>query len=156
MTTYVSKGRNYTMTAHIFDSRIDHMAAEWVDGKAKETARLARVNLITSKAVRTGDLLRSVNKRRRHTVGGHTTVTVTAGAGHAAFVHQGTVGPITGKMHTFRYDPAHRGLLWVPRARGSADRRWRVSVAGQRANPFLSAAMQEALIGTRAPFRLPF
>lgn len=148
MSTYVSKGRNYTMVAHIYDGRLEEMAADWVDDKAKETARLARANLIATNAVRTGALLRSINKRRRNKVGGFIAVTVVAGAGHAVFVHQGTMTPIVAK------NP--KGMS-VPRFKGAApnNRVRRHTVRGQRANPFLSAAMQEALVGTRSPFRLP-
>lgn len=153
MSTFYAKGRNYSMGGTIYDSRIDDMAADWVQKKARETSVLAKANLTArGKGYRTGALYRSIHPTRRRAAAGHITVRVVAGAGHASFVHQGTHGPI----HAIggRAGP-YGNMMWVPRSKGSTRRVWMHEVRGQQANPFLAAAMQEVLIGTRSPFRLP-
>jgi len=143
MTTFSYRARNVSMTGTIHDSRLDGMAGKWASKKARETAKIAKANLVATGAVRTGRLLASVRSERRHQSGGYVTVRVHAGAGYAAYVHEGTYGPIL----------PHGEYLWVPKYKRrvgglKVKRRW---VNGQEANPFLSDAMFEALVATQLP-----
>lgn len=142
MSTFVSRGRNYTMIGTIHDSRLDEMGADYALKKARQTAVAAQANVIGSGAVRTGALLHSIRVDHRVRRGSYTTITVRAGAGHAVFVHEGT-GPII---------VGNPGPMRVPVRRGSTWRVDRWEVRGQTSNPFLSRAMESAFVAARSPF----
>jgi hypothetical protein len=142
MTTYAVRSRNATMVAHIYDSRLNHMSAEWASKKAREIEKVAKANLVATGAIRSGHLWARVHARRRKQTGGYTTVRVIAGANYAAYVHEGTYGPIVPKNGPF---------MWVPKRRRGTQRIKRVWVRGQDANPFLSDAMFEVLVATQLP-----
>ena len=142
MTTFAYRSRNVSMVGHIYDSRLDHMSAEWASKKAREIEKVAKANLVATGAIRTGHLWASVHARRRKQVGGFTTVRVYAGANYAAYVHEGTYSPIVPKNGPF---------MWVPKRMGGTQRIKRTWVQGQDANPFLSDAMFEVLVATQLP-----
>lgn len=143
MTTFAYRTRNATITGTIFDSRLNDMAADWAAKKGREIEKVAKANLIATGAVRTSHLLNSVHARRRKQAGGYTTVRVVASANYAAYVHEGTYGPIVPKNGPYMWVPKHK------RMRGGGLRVKRVTVRGQRANPFLSDAMFEVLVATQ-------
>ena len=149
MTTYAFRSRNATMVAHIYDSRLNDMSAAWASKKAREIEVVAKANLIATGAFRSGHLWASVHARRRKQAGGFTTVRVYAGANYAAYVHEGTYGPIhaTGIGRSGKFADA----MWVPKRRRGSQRVWRYEVAGQDPNPFLSDAMYEVLVATQLP-----
>lgn len=150
MSTYVYRSRNVSIVAHVYDSKLEEMGADWVRAKAKEVARLARVKA----PVRTGRLKGSIRVDRRVRAGSLTSIIVRAGAGYAAYVHEGTYSMIMvpePPRRTGKY--AHQ--MWVPASRGSAKRVWRSEVQGQPSQPFLASSMHEVLAGTIAPFRDP-
>ena len=144
MTTFAYRGRNVSMTGTIYDSRLEEMTRKWANKKGTEIARVAKGNLVATGAVRTGHLLASVRSETARRAGGVVFVQVHAGAGYAAYVHEGTYGPIL----------PHGKFLWVPKYRRSGPGGLRVRrqwVNGQDANPFLSDAMFEVLVATQLP-----
>jgi hypothetical protein len=143
MSTFVSRSRNATMIGHVSEERIAAMGADYVQSKARQTAALAREHLITTGAVRSGALLHSIGVDRRLRMGSRTTAVVRAGAGHAAYVHEGTYGPIKAK---------NKRWLKVPIKKYSTLKVRRVSVAGQDANPFLADPLAIVMAPTFSPF----
>jgi hypothetical protein len=144
MSTFAARGRNWSMVGTISDTRLDDMGADYALKKARQTVVAAQANVIASGAVRTGALLHSIRMDHRERAGSYTTITVRAGAGHAAFVHEGTTGPIVAKTSV-------KGLR-VPKFKYGTLKIWRSSVRGQAANPFLSTAMESAFATARSPF----
>jgi len=144
MTTFAYRSRNVSMVGTIYDSRLTEMTRKWANKKGTEIARVAKGNLAATGAVRTGHLLASVRSETARRAGGVVLVRVHAGAGYAAYVHEGTYGPIL----------PHGNFLWVPKYKRSGPGALRIKrrfVAGQEANPFLSDAMFEVLVATQLP-----
>jgi len=153
MSTYAYRSRNVSMIAHIYDSRLEEMGADWVRKKAREVAVLSKAKA----PMRTGRLKASIKVDRRVKAGSLTSVIVRAGAGYAAYVHEGTYGPITVKK-PYRRTGKYKDRMWVPRMKGGYQRVWMRSVDGQPSQPFLASSMHEVLVGTVggiAPFRDP-
>lgn len=143
MSTWVVRSRNATIVGHVSETRLNEMAADYVERKAQQAAGLAREHLITTGAVRSGALLHSIGVDRRLHLGSHPTAFVRAGAGHAAYVHEGTYGPIKAKKKRW---------LKVPIKKYSTMKVRRLSVAGQDANPFLADPLAIVMAPTFSPF----
>jgi hypothetical protein len=150
MSTYAYRSRNVTMVAHIYDSKLEEMGADWVRKKAHETAALARVKCPR----RTGHLMASIKVGRRVKAGSITSIVVRAGAGYAAYVHEGTYSMIM-VPQPYKRTGKYAHLMWVPKSKGSGKREWRHAVRGQPSQPFLASSMHEVLAGTISPFRDP-
>lgn len=146
MSTFTARGRNVSMIGHIYDSRINAMGYDYAKKKARQTVVASQAALTASGAIRTGNLLRSIRVDDRTRAGSYSTVTVRAGAGYAAYVHEGTYGPI----HSTHWESG--GEMRVPIARGATWKVWMYEVSGQDPNPFLVTGMNSALASTRSPF----
>ena len=138
MSTYVYRSRNVSIVAHIYESRLEEMGADWVRKKAREVAGLSKAKA----PMRTGRLKASIRVDRRMKAGALTSIIVRAGAGYAAYVHEGTLGPIHSTSAAFG------GRMRVPIHEGSPWKVWMYEVDGQRSQPFLASSMHEVLAGT--------
>jgi hypothetical protein len=127
----------------VFDSRIDAMHLpggdvwNWAAGLKHEMEVLAKAKA----PKRTGHLAESVSTSQGSNALG-TFVTMGASAHYAAWVHEGTHGPIFPRGANYL---KFRGQgVWA--GGNSRDGYWRLpSVSGQRSQPFLRDAMEEVL-----------
>lgn len=132
------------MRVVIYDSAITAMTApggdvyRYAHRKGQRTTLLAKMNA----PKRSGALVRGIRMDIRKTGRDRVVVRVRSQAAHSLFVHEGTTGPI------YAHNP--RGL-WVPRRKYGTSRRWRESVNGQKANPFLTRAMDAEMRPTFGP-----
>lgn len=144
--------RRTDVTVVIFDSRIKalgaptNMVGQYVGRKGDTIERWATIMA----PKRSGALARSIHEGPVEWFGGNrTSVTVSADAGYANFVHNGTTGPIHGRRKGGKGAP--RGML-VPihwSITGTGKRAWRQEVAGQAAQPFLADALTFVMGGSR-------
>lgn len=131
--------RRVRVKVEIYDSVLEAETAPGGDLNrylARENRLVYRFAVAGAPLGKSGELKRShVNAGVRKVGRMGAVATVNNTAEHAPWVHDGTTGPIR----------ATRGrYMSVPAARGSARRIRRITVAGQRANPWLYRAAVKA------------
>lgn len=129
----------------ISDRRIMELGApgrpvgRYVDRKGDGVERFAQIQA----PKRSGALARSIHKHPVEWRGHRTTVVISADAGYARWVHNGT-GPVIYPNGPF---------LWVPRrwsiTGAKVGRMRRAFVAGQRAQPFMTEALDFVMANSR-------
>jgi len=122
----------------VYDSRINAMSMpggdiyRYTERKVRQTTIRAKGNVKS----RTGRLAGSIRGDVRPLARGMIVGRVRAGMYYAAWVHEGTTGPIY---------PESASYLLVPARKGSARKVKRAWVNGQAANPFLEDALRESI-----------
>jgi putative component of toxin-antitoxin plasmid stabilization module len=125
----------------VYDSRIDAMSLpggdifRYTERKVRQTAIRAKGNVRS----RTGRLAGSIRGDVRPLAKGMVVGRVRAGMYYAAWVHEGTTGPIY---------PESSSYLLVPIRKGSTRKMKRAWVHGQDANPFLEDALRSSVNNT--------
>lgn len=142
-----------SVTFRANDSRImllgadGHMVGRYIRRKGNDVQRWA----VETCPKRSGELARSISSGNFRHAGHHTTIDISADAGYAIYVHDGT-GPQVGRDLIIGRPKgglgAPHGML-VPVTKGSSHRAWRQEVQGQVPQPFLRDALVFVMSNSR-------